>query len=256
MRKISFAYSATVFTFTLIMSGCSRLEQNKLEVSTADRSADVRTKSKTPLDPLAARLIEVTKSSLTSKNESVALSQELNTPQTILLNATNFETMMRPIFGNHGRISASDNNYFTAADKIRMGDYVMLGATNRMAGPISISQDYIFTLRTFAGRACKSLVETEIRELATSSNILVKKYDYDSGKLLLETINNFMSKVFDYSPPGGGIHPGAEEYQTLFNQAVAASENPGESRARATILSDNYKLLCVYIVTDPRSYSR
>lgn len=194
-----------------------------------------------------------------SINSSENFGLSLVTPQAMLLTATNLEQILRPVFGVSGQITTTDTRYFTPLEKRNLGEYMMLEVPNletiRMGLPIKLSQDYIFTLRTFAGRACNNLVNSENSNPSGTANKLIKKADVDSRSVSLETVNSFMSLVFGYVPVSAAGHAGAQDFVGLFAESVKYAVDV-EKRSVQSALLDNYKLLCVYLVTDPRTFSR
>jgi hypothetical protein len=201
-----------------------------------------------------------TRQSASAKSSTMGYSLSLTTPQPILLDSTNLEAIFRPIFAASGQLSATDVRYFTPMEKRNLGEYMMLETPNletiRMGLPIQITQDYIFVLRTFAGRACSNLVSREASSVDDASNLLVKRNERKSTSISTRTVNNLMSRVFGFTPPAEGLHAGAQDFAALFNDSVGKAGTNGDNRTKDAAMIDNYKLLCVYVVTDPRSYSR
>jgi hypothetical protein len=207
-----------------------------------------------------SHLVAVLKEVNTSAQVS---SKEVNlasfTPKAILLDASSLEQVLRPVFSTYGQLSTTDSRYFLPDDKVKLGEFSYLSVPNlvnaRIGGNVSLSQDYIFAMRMFAGRACTNLVNAEKGRLQ-DSNKLVKPYDWAQKKVSVEAISGLMGGVFGYTPAGGAPHRGAQELVTVFNDAVAKAMLPGSTRTPEAAMSDNYVLSCVYVVTDPRTYSR
>jgi hypothetical protein len=196
--------------------------------------------------------------SSSTQASSQTLSLETFTPKAMLLDASSLESILRPVFAAYGQFSATDTRYFLPDDKFKLGEFSFLAipalVNARIGGNISLSQDYIFALRTFAGRACRNLVTAERANPANVNNRLVNNADWTAKKVSVEAISRFMNSVFGYSTAPGAFHPGAQDLATVFNDAVAAAN--GVSRTTDNAMLDNYVLTCVYAVTDPRTFSR
>ncbi|NBW82194.1 hypothetical protein EBR21_10625 [bacterium] len=196
--------------------------------------------------------------SSTTQTSSQTLSLDVFTPKAMLLDAGSLEGILRPVFAAYGQLSTTDTRYFSPDDKFKLGEFAFLAIPNlvnaRIGGNISLSQDYIFAMRTFAGRACKNLVTAEKANPSNASNRLVNNADWIAKKVSVEAISRFMGSVFGYSTASGVFQPGAEELATVFNDAVAAAD--GVLRTKDNAMLDNYVLTCVYAVTDPRTFSR
>ena len=236
-------YVLPVYAGTSLLMACGKNENFKDELIKVSGSAH---------DPLMRAAIEVTNSTISS---GVLAGKQINltTPQALLLDATNLEAVLKPVFGDYGH-SATDKTYFTEAKKANLGEYMLFGVL-RMGAPIKLSQDYIFELRHFAGRACNNLVTAE-SFAQPQTNKLITKRDWESKTISIEAINSFMSKSFGYSLVAGASHAGATDLQSIFNAAVAGAGSANDARSKDNAMKDNYKLLCVYVTTDPRTYSR
>lgn len=236
------------------------------------------------VDPLAEKLIEATHSTIgddgshqgSAKDPHAVSSKVVSSqteiddkalslvqigPVTKLFDATNLERVLRPIFGTHGQITTTDMRYFSPEDKIRLGEYSLFTVPNlfleRIGGQVQFSQDYIFAMRTFAGRACTNLVKAELADPDRADNFLVREGELDAGRISVDTIQLFMSKVFGLSSSGKSFFAGAQEFAAVFKEAVeSADEGMDSLRTRDKAIEDNYILTCVYVVTDPRTFSR
>ena len=247
-------YVLPVYAGTSLLMACGKNENFKDELIKVSGSAQTSANSNSlPADPLMRAAIEVTNSTISS---GVLAGKQINltTPQALLLDATNLEAVLKPVFGDYGHQSPTDKTYFTVEKKANLGEYMLFGAL-RMGAPIKLSQDYIFELRHFAGRACNKLVTAESSAQPQTNKLIIKR-DWESKTISIEAINSFMSKSFGYSLVAGASHAGATDLQSIFNAAVAGAESANDKRTKDDAMKDNYKLLCVYVTTDPRTYSR
>jgi len=233
------------------------------ESSSTDVIREAHSVTGTSIDTLQTQSSEVIKLTASSQNVSSATQSssltaalQFLTPRPFLLNASNLEKVLRPVFGSFGQMSTANPRYFIPDDKFRLGEYAMVAIPDevkvRMGPNISVSQDYLFALRTFAGLACTNLVNSEKNNPSNTSNVLVNSTDWNANKIQPETISKFMTQLFGYAPQSGALHAGASEYADTFNAAVA---NPAP-RTIVNAKLDNYKLVCVYVVSDPRTFSR
>ncbi|MEY4065556.1 MAG: hypothetical protein RIR26_1764 [Pseudomonadota bacterium] len=194
----------------------------------------------------------------TTQTSTQTLSVPVFTPKALLLDASSLETILRPVFTTYGQFSTTDTRYFSPDEKQKLGEFSFFSVPNlvnpRIGGSISLSQDYIFAIRTFAGRACKNLVNAEKLTPSNVANRLINNSEWTSKKISVESISRFMTSVFGYAPLAGSFHSGAQDFATAFNNAVTAAD--GVSRTKDNAMFDNYILTCVYSVTDPRTFSR
>lgn len=65
-----------------------------------------------------------------------------------------------------------------------------------------------------------------------------------------------MTKVFGFSNGANLFHAGVNEFVSLFNESISSAGVAPDNRTKDAAMIDNYKLLCVYIVSDPRTFSR
>jgi hypothetical protein len=186
-------------------------------------------------------------------------------PNIILLNSKTLKSVLTPLFGNTPRSGRSESlagnffntapeEYFTADEKEMLGDYEILTVgtkiKKRMSSRLELNQDYIFALRTFAANACHKLVEAEFSAPQKAENKLVKSAEAEIGASP-ETISSFMSAAFTYSPTEG-LHTGAGKFSEIMKANVSAAS----AADKANALKNNYKLICAYVVTDPRTFTR
>lgn len=247
MKKIDVLGAKQIIACLLFASlnGCSR-EKSSDEKFIFTKSS---TRSDGEADKVLAGLEKVTQSTIASQSE---LHLQALAPQLLLLDASNLESVYKPIFGLNGQMTPTDARYFTPEDKAKLGEYALLSIPNvvtaRTGARLRLSQDYLFALRSFAARACENLVKAE-KAAPDNMNKLVWKSDVDAQKVSEQALNSFMSGLFGYSPQNGAMHSGATEMAAIFNAAVM-------SRGWNAAFEDNYKLACVYMATDPRAFSR
>ena len=250
-------------SFAVILSfGCGNKKNDDLKLKPSSNLA---------ADSLGDKLVKATVSTIhnndsnmdlatSTETTSVSLNLTSYTPRAILLDASNLEAILRPVFSTYGQISNTDTQYFSPDDKFKLGEFSFLSIPNqvkaRVGGHQTLSQDYIFAMRKFAGRACTNLVLAERNNPSNPSNRLINDKDWNAKKVSVETINRFMDGIFGYSASSGAFQPGAQELATVFNDAITADLASGSSRGTSRSMSNNYVLACVYVVTDPRTFSR
>lgn len=178
-----------------------------------------------------------------------------------LLDATALKDAFSPIFGLNPRtaavgtfFAANPTEYFTPLEKQDLGTFSYVAneaALQNYATVTTPSLIYLRTLRGFLLDACGRFVTAEYARLATQPalNQLIK------SKLPAEAdISAFMSKVYGLEL-ATGFHRGAKEYEGLFKKLYdegMQAANPVE----ATIIQDQYMLLCIAVGSDSRTFMR
>ncbi len=178
-----------------------------------------------------------------------------------LLDATALRDVFTPIFGATARtptaatfFATNPTEYFSPLEKQDLGTFSYAAnesALQNYTSATTPSLIYLRTLRGFLLDACGRLVATEYGRLASQSaqNILIK------SKLPSEAnISAFMSSVFGFER-SSGFHPGAKEYEALFKKLYdegMQAANPVE----ASVIRDQYLLMCVAIGSDSRTFMR
>lgn len=158
-------------------------------------------------------------------------------PGAYYMDAAGLEVVSNASFGSGLNLTAAEQRIVGSVD-------IRNSVPSRMR---SSTQAYVQLLRQKFYPKCATFVQGELALLDANSPTPRKLVDTRT-KLSAEKISQFMSTVFRAAPNPGTLHTGATEYAKSFSDILAA--NASESAQSI------YAVMCLSIVTDPRTYLR
>jgi hypothetical protein len=197
-----------------------------------------------------------------------------NSPAPILLNAYALKQVFLPVFGTSPRknskitefnsnVQMQNTEFFNTTEKNSLGSELITFGM-QTAGTVvrpsnmdtitSLTSDYIYSLRAFAGDACRNLIETEFTNGSTeanASNTLVAE------PAKLETkINSFLTSLIGYKSESSAMHAGVKKYREVFLSALNSQPTPANAAEILARRKISYQHLCIALTTDVRVFTR